>query len=420
MRRILQKLLIAGLLMLVLPGVSLAESTLEFWSFIDPAGDSARSKMVAEVIRTFEVKNPDVKVHTTVMAWNQIDLAILKGALARRTPDIAMVNSGEIQREIGADALKPLDPYLAKLTPSDRDDLIIPSSEIRDGKHYGIPYDIRVYGFHYRQDLLEKAGLKVPTSFGELVAAAKKMQEMQGASFVGIGMGFDPAEDGAEKFFVPAVVTLGGPILHKDGTADFATPAAIKVITFLRDLVQKDKVMPLDVGLMGPDQVRQLTEAGRTGFYFEGSHWLLSLRQKQKPGVKLDFMPVPTFSGGWQPGMVEAWNLAIPTGAKQPDLAWKLIQHWTSPEIQLQQVEKVGYLPVRRSLANDPSLGTPQMAHVKTLVKFVADDALKFTWPENVAALQDALGHAIVNVMAGKQTPEAALREAESNYNKMR
>jgi multiple sugar transport system substrate-binding protein len=419
MRLILKKLLIAGLL-LVFPGVALAQSTLEFWSFIDPAGDSPRSQMVAEVIRTFEVANPGVKVHTTVMAWNQIDLAILKGALAERTPDIAMVNSGRIQREIGADALKPLDPYLAKLTPADRDDLIIPFSGIRDGKHYGIPYDIRVYGFHYREDLLAKAGLKVPTSLGELVAAAKKMQEMQGPGFVGIGIGFDPAGDGAEKFFVPAVATLGGPILHKDGTADFATPEAIKVITFLRDLVQQDKVLPLDVGLMVGDQVRQLTEAGRTGFYFEGSHWLLSLRKKQKPGVELAFMPVPTFSGGQQPGMVEAWNLAIPTGSKQPDLAWKLIQHWTSPEIQLQQVEKVGYLPVRRSVANDPSLGTPQMTYVRTLVKFVADDALKFTWPENVTALQDTLGHAIVNVIAGKQTPEGALHEAEGNYNRMR
>jgi len=375
--------------------------------------------MVAEVIRTFETENPGVTVHTTVMAWTQIDLAILKGALAGRTPDIAMVNSGRIQREIGADALMPLDPYLAKLTPADRDDLIIPSSGIKDGKHYGIPYDIRVYGYHYRQDLLEKAGLKVPMTFDELVAAAKKMQEMQGPGFVGIGMHFDPSEDGAEKFFVPAVVTLGGPILHKDGTADFVTPEAIKVIEFVRDLVQKDKVMPLDVGMMGAG-VRQLTEAGRVGFYFEGSHWLLSLRQKLPPGGKLDFMPVPTFAGGWQPAMVEAWELAIPTAAKQPDLAWKLIQHWTSRDIQLQQVEKVGYLPVRRSLGNDPSLNTPDMLHVKMLVKFIADDSLKFAWPENVAALQDALGHAIVNVMADKQTPEAALREAENNYNKMR
>jgi multiple sugar transport system substrate-binding protein len=420
MFRILRKLVMAGLLLMLLPHLSAAQGTLEFWSFIDPAGDSPRSKMVAEVIRSFEQKNPGVKIHTTIMAWNQIDLALLKGALAERLPDIAMVNSGRIQREITANALRPLDPYLAKLAASDRDDLIIPSSDNRDGKHYAIPYDIRVYGYHYRQDLLEKAGLKTPTGFDELVAAAKKMQELQGPGFVGIGMGFDPSEDGAEKFFVPAVVTLGGPILHKDGTADFATPEAIRMVTFVRDLVQKDKVLPLDVGLTGPDQVRQLTEAGRTGFFFEGSHWLLSLREKQKPGVKLNFMPVPTFGGGSQPGMIEAWNLGIPVGSKQPDLAWKLIQHWTSPEIQLQQVQKVGYLPVRRSLANDPALATPDMAHVRMLVKFVSDDALKFDWPENVAALQDALGHAIVNVMAGKQTPEAALKAAETDYNKLR
>ncbi len=414
------KLIIAALLLVLLPRVAAAETSLEFWSFIDPAGDNPRSKMEAEVIRTFEAENPGVKVHTTVTAWNQIDLAVLKAAQAGRTPDLTIANSGNVQREIGADALKPLDPYLAKLDKSDRDDLIIPSSGIKDGKHYAIPYDIRVYGFHYRADLLEKAGLKVPESFDELVAAAKKMQEMSGPGFTGIGIGFDPSSDAAEKFFVPAVVTLGGPMLHKDGTADFVSPQAIKVIEFVRDLVQKYKVMPLDVGLMEGDKIAELTEAGRTGFFFEGSHWLKTLRLKLPTGDKLDFMPVPTFKGGWQPAMVEAWNLAIPVDSKQPDLAWKFIQLWTSPKIQLEQVEKVGYLPMRRSLANDPSLSTPQMAYIKKLVKFMADDALKFHWPENVAALQDALGHAIANVMAGKEAPEAALREAEGNYNRMR
>jgi ABC-type glycerol-3-phosphate transport system substrate-binding protein len=86
----------------------------------------------------------------------------------------------------------------------------------------------------------------------------------------------------------------------------------------------------------------------------------------------------------------------------------------------MEQVEKVGYLPMRRSLANDPSLNTPQLAYIKELVTFMDEHPLKFNWPENVAALQDSLGHAIANVMAGKQAPEAALREAESNYNRMR
>src|SRR5439155_810058 len=110
----------------------------------------------------FEAENPGVKVHVTVTAWNQIGLAVLKAAQAGRTADITMSNSGEIQRQIAAGALMPLDAFLAKLDKTNRDDLIILSSAIKDGNHHGIPYDIRVYGFHYRGDLLEKAGLKVP------------------------------------------------------------------------------------------------------------------------------------------------------------------------------------------------------------------------------------------------------------------
>ena len=58
------------------------------------------------------------------------------------------------------------------------------------------------------------------------------------------------------------------------GRRTLVTPEAIKVMNLLHDMVHKDKVMPLDVALTGPDQVRTLDEAGRVGYYFQGSHWL--------------------------------------------------------------------------------------------------------------------------------------------------
>src|SRR5262249_5938242 len=208
----------------------------------------------------------------------------------------------------------------------------------------------------------------VPQTLGDFTRAAKKMQEIAGTNFIGVGLGFDPTGDSAEKFFVPAVAALGGKLFKDDGAANFVTPEALKVMNYIRDLVQTDKVMPLDVGITGPDQVRTLVEAGRVGFYFQGSHWLLTLRTKIPAGARLDFMPVPTFAGGWQPAFVEGWNLAIPAAAKEPDLAWKLIEHWTSPDIQLMQAKGPGYLPMRKSVANLVDGSTPDTAHIRPLL----------------------------------------------------
>lgn len=416
---ITRRLALAGFMALAAPVAALADTTLELWTFIDPAGDSPRSKAVANVIRTFEEKNPGVKIRPTIFAWNQINLAFLKAAQSGRTPDVTMLNSGRIQRQIAAKALRPLDDYLAKAGIND--DVLLTPNSVSEGKIYGVPYEVRVLGFLYRQDLLDKAGLKVPQSLPELTAAAKKMQEMAGPNFIGVGIGFDPAADSAEKFYIPAVAALGGKLLKDDGSANFVIPEALKVMEYVRGLVQTDKVMPLDIGLMNPDQVRQLVEGNRVGFYFQGSHWLLTLRTKLPAESKLNFMPVPAFNGGgWQPAFIEGWNLGIPVAAKEPELAWKLIEHWTSPDIQLMQSKLAGYLPMRKSLGDKVDPNAPDTAHIKPLLDVVANNALKFPWPQNTDALQESLATAIVNVIAGKQTAEAALREAEKTYNSIR
>lgn len=414
------KRIVLALLMCLLPVLAHAEKTLELWTFIDPAGDNPRSKALAQIIQTFEQQNPDVKIKPTIFAWNQINLAFMKAGQAGKVPDLTMLNSGRIQRVVAANFLRPLDGYLDK-SGQRSDYILMPNAIGADKKVYGVPYEVRALGFLYRSDLLEKTGMAKPKNLTELVASAKKMQELQGPTFIGVGIGFDPKQDSAEKFYIPAVVALGGKLLKSDGSADFVSPEAIKVMNFIHDLVQKDKVMPLDVGLTGPDQVRTLDEAGRVGYYFQGSHWLLTLRTKIPQGAKMDFMPVPLLSGdGVQPVFVEGWNLGIPVAAKEPELAWKLIELWTSPDIQIMQAKVAGYLPMRKSVASKVDPTAPDTAHIKPLLDVIGSNAMNFKWPLNTDALQESLGIAISNVIADKQKPEDALREAEKSYNSMR
>lgn len=416
----MRRFLLAAALSIALPALAHADKTLELWTFIDPAGDSPRSKAVAEIIKTFEQQNPGVKVKPTVFAWNQIGLAVMKAGQAGKVPDVTMLNSGRVQRIVAANILQPLDKYLDK-TENRNDYIYMPNSIGADKKVYGVPYEVRALGFLYRMDLLQKVGVEKPKNLVELVTAAKKMQEAQGSNFIGVGIGFDPKADSAEKFFIPAVAALGGKLLKSDGSANFAIPEAIKVMNFLHDMVHKEKVFPLDVALQGPDPIRTLVEAGRVGFYFQGSHWLLTLRTKLPADAKLDFMPVPMMEGSAvQPVFVEGWNLGIPAKAQEPDLGWKLIELWTSPDIQIMQSKIAGYLPMRKSAADKVDANAADTAHIKPLLAVIGSNALQFPWPQNTDALQEALGTAVVNVLANKQKPEEALREAEKSYNSMR
>jgi hypothetical protein len=59
-------------------------------------------------------------------------------------------------------------------------------------------------------------------------------------------------------------------------------------------------------------------------------------------------------------------------------------------------------------------------AHIKPLLQVIGTDAMKFHWPLNTDALQDSLGTAITSVLANKQKPEDALRDAEKSDNAAR
>src|ERR1700733_993122 len=187
----MKKIVMAAVFSALLCGQAYAQKSLELWTFIDPAGNNPRSKAVAQIIQTFETQNPGVKIKPTIFAWNQIGLAFMKAGLAGKVPDVTMLNSGRVQRVVAANFLQPLDPYLDKAGQRS-DYILMPNAIGADKKVYGVPYEVRALGFLYRSDLLQKAGLGKPKNLLELVATAKKMQEMQGPTFVGVGIGFDP------------------------------------------------------------------------------------------------------------------------------------------------------------------------------------------------------------------------------------
>lgn len=389
-------------------------TNLEFWTFIDPAGDGVRSAGVKHIIETFEENNPGIKINSTVIAWNEIGAAVLRAAKSGKTPDLCMLNSATIGKQIAAGAVQPLNPWFEQMSTSERDDLIILSTSYDGSNLYGIPYEIRAFGLMYRMDLVEQK----PDDLTELAETAKKFQEQIGKGASGIGIALNPSADRAVKFFVPMAVGAGAKILNDDGTADFNSPGVRKAMQYLYDLVHEYEVMPLDVAFMNVAEVEQLFESGRLVFAVQGTHKIAKMRENAGEDIGTSWMPVPGFQKGKDtPAMIEAWNLAIPASAKNPDAAWKMIQHWVSPEMQLYQAHNVGYIPMRKSLGNDPSFETKKTAHIESTLEYMATNPLQFEWPENTDVIQDALGHAIVSVLSEEKTIEEALMDAERDYN---
>lgn len=413
---------LTGSAMLLASTVSIAQAgEVELWSFLDPAGEGTRSVALREVIATFEAANPGTTVKTNVVEWDQIVPSLMRAAQAGGTPDIAMAYSPDLPSLVASGAVMPLDACFDKIWSADerKDVALMSVAKGSDGAYYGVPYELRVFGYYYRADLLEKAGLTPPTSFDEMASVALKAA---GDGLTPIAMTFNAGGGsvGAIEWFVPMVIGAGGKILNEDGSAAFYSPQAIDVLNSLRKAVQ-DKALPIDVLLSSTDDVQQLALSGRAVFIAEGSQEASSFQETATGDMKWSFMAPPGLAAGTTaPAVLNGWNLVIPKAAKNPDEACQLIKSWTSVDTQRAQSLKAGYLPVRTSLANDPALQAPGITSTSMLLDYAGSNPLDFTWPENADLLNEVLSTMILEVLTDRSSPADAIAAAEADYNSRR
>ena len=104
-------------------------------------------------------------------------------------------------------------------------------------------------------------------------------------------------------------------------------------------------------------------------------NWPYALNIFEKEGSpvkgKVGISPLPRFPGQESSSTLGGWNLGINRYSKHPRQAYALIRHLTSPEVQKQVFQRIGYLPTRSSLYSDPEIlrEKPQMGRLYQILK---------------------------------------------------
>ena len=106
------------------------------------------------------------------------------------------------------------------------EDNFLPGSRlVIDGNDYAMPYQMNVYAMWYRKDLLDKAGLAVPTNYEELLAAA---QALTAGDMYGIGIPSTDAGDVMQTFMTPTYYQSGVDYFDKKGNFTWDTPESLE------------------------------------------------------------------------------------------------------------------------------------------------------------------------------------------------
>jgi sn-glycerol 3-phosphate transport system substrate-binding protein len=212
-------------------------------------------------------------------------------------------------------------------------------------KIISMPFNNSVPVLYYNKDLFTAAGLdpnKPPTNWDELLKAAQALTKPG-------QWGFN-TDTNTHWYLSAMIMQNGGKILSDDGKkVVYNSAEGIEALQFWGDLVTKHRVMPPNQhGQAGADFT-----AGKLGMIMRSSASLGSIQSEVKFNVGV--APLPCRKVCSEP-LGGASILIFKSTPEKQKAAWEFTQWMTNAENTVDLFVQLGYLPLRKSVADNAAL----------------------------------------------------------------
>lgn len=216
------------------PTVTVAQDPVEiqFWT---RQTQSERQEKIQVLIDVFEVLNPDIKVTMLPVEDNEFSAQLAAAGVANRPSLIetsaffAMSYSNENIVDSAANA---------NIISAVGEDAFYPGSlknvKMNDGSYFGVPFHFAAQGLWYRTDWFEEAGLEPPTTWENILKAAKYFNDPKNKQY-GILIGTKP-ENYTQQVFTHLSTANGAHFFNDNGELDITTPEFIEAVEYYKEL----------------------------------------------------------------------------------------------------------------------------------------------------------------------------------------
>ena len=179
----------------------------------------------ASVIGAFQKDFPDVDVPITLYQ-DENQLQYLTTAFQTGT-DVGVFGPppSSIADWARAGYLLPLTGLVKKIGEPD---FLAGTRVVIEGEDYAIPFQANASAVYYRKDLLDKAGIKQPTTYDEYLAAIQALNGKDG--IIGIASSVGPTPQLPLQFFTPYIHQSGWDYYDKDGNVKFDQPEVLEAV----------------------------------------------------------------------------------------------------------------------------------------------------------------------------------------------
>ncbi len=364
--------------------------------------------VVEQMLPAFNEAYPDVRITIEAMPYDQMRDRIVSSFLAPEpTYDLIIVDNPWMYDFASGGFLEPLDSYIERTEGFEYEDFSAPLRAIAevDGETYGIPFYNYGLALIYRTDLYEQAGLEVPTTLDDFVAAAKALTR---DGMAGVAMqpqrGYKIFEEWGNYLFA-----AGGDIQDDAGNVVLDSPEARTALQTYIDLYET-AAPPNSLNWAFDEALRAV--AGGKAAQMISYNWML-------PTLNNPEGPAPDLAGSFGvaevPGgkaVLGAWYWAIPANSQQKDAAWAFISWIASPEHDKERVI-LGGAPVRESVMSDPEVWEQGFGQTYyETVRAILEDAEPLADGPNAEEMIQVVGEELNAAVAGQKSVDQAIADA--------
>jgi N,N'-diacetylchitobiose transport system substrate-binding protein len=329
-------------------------ATLRVWLNGSDTPDSVREYLIAE----FSELHPDAELVIEEQQWTGLVERLTTALSSSDSPDVVEMGNTQAQAFEAAGALLDVTEYSEQLGGDDLLQSLLEAGTY-DGRLYGVPYYAGARIMIYRTDLFEAAGVEVPTTIDEMIAASAALIEANAdvPNFSGFYL---PGRNwhAALSFIWDA----GGDIAVQEGdqwVGQLSSPESIAGLETFLEVVETGNRAPIDT-----DDANDYLAfcAGEVGM-MPAPGW--------KPGqiinpddgcpdmeANMGFFAMPgSEAGTTAPVLLGGSNVAVSANSQNPELAVDVLTIMASEEYQA-QMAAANLIPARISQLEQVS-GSP-------------------------------------------------------------
>jgi trehalose/maltose transport system substrate-binding protein len=282
------------------------------------------------------------------------------------------------------------------------------------GKLVAIPWFTNAGVLYYRKDLLEKYGAQPPTTWQELTAIARRIQDAERKAGKPRMQGFVFQAKGYEGLTCDALEWIdsfgGGALVDADGKVTVDNPRAVAALELATSWI--GDIAPQGVLNYDEEESRGVFQSGNAVFMRNWPYaWALGNAADSPIRGKIGVIALPAGGpDGHRTGVLGGWQLAVSRYSKHPQLAADLVRYLTSYAEQKHRAIEGSYNPTIPALYRDPDVlaATPFFGKLYTTFAHAVARPSRITGAR-YARVSAEFYYTVHDVLSGKTAAAPAL-----------